>query len=87
MTALAAAAAPSFPWGTVGLVVLILLTVYVLACAVWPWTSCGRCEGGRKRSPSGKAWRNCRSCGGTGKKVRLGRRMWTYLSDTNAHSK
>jgi hypothetical protein len=36
---------------------------YVITCAVWPYRRCGRCEGtGKRRSPSGKAWRPCRRC-------------------------
>ena len=34
------------------------LAFYVAACAVWPYRSCARCSGtGKRRSPSGKAWR------------------------------
>lgn len=34
------------------------LAFYVTACAVWPYRSCARCSGtGKRRSPSGKAWR------------------------------
>lgn len=87
MSALAAAADPSLPWGHIALAGLLWGLVYFAACTWWPWTSCGRCEGGKKRSPTGKNWRHCRRCGGSGKKVRLGRRMWTYMSDTNKASK
>lgn len=51
------------------------------ACAIWPFTDCGKCEGaGQFRSPSGKAFRRCRRCKGSGARVRLGRRMWTWLA-------
>lgn len=45
--------------------------VYYLACQIWPYTTCGRCKGGKHHSPSGKAWRDCPRCGGSGKKRRL----------------
>ncbi|MFI5614728.1 hypothetical protein [Amycolatopsis sp. NPDC051903] len=55
------------------LVVLFLLWLvgYYLACQIWPYKACGRCQGGKHESPSGKAWRNCFRCGGSGKKRRL----------------
>lgn len=87
MNALAAAADPSLPWGRILIIVAIWAAGYFVACAVWPWTACGHCEGGKKRSPSGKAWRPCRRCKGTGRKVRLGRRIWTYAAATNKASK
>jgi hypothetical protein len=47
---------------------------YIIACAVWPYRRCGRCRGvGRLHSPSGRAWRPCRRCGGEGHTVRAGR--------------
>lgn len=53
---------------------------YVIACAIWPFGSCGKCGGGgRFLSPSGRAWRHCRRCKGSGARVRLGRRVWTWL--------
>ncbi len=54
---------------------------YVLACAVWPFVGHGHCDGtGKRRSPGGKAWRPCKGCGGTGRKVRAGRRLWSGAS-------
>lgn len=51
---------------------------YVIACAVWPYAACRKCDGrGRFRSPSGRAWRRCRRCKGSGERIRLGRRAWT----------
>lgn len=53
---------------------------YLVACLIWPFASCWRCGGdGKRRSPSGRAWRLCRRCGGTGARVRFGRRAWTKL--------
>lgn len=53
-----------------------LLAIYLLSCWVWPYTTCGVCKGSpRHMSPLGTAWRNCGSCGGSGRKVRLGRKL------------
>jgi hypothetical protein len=54
---------------------------YALHCWWWPFAACRKCKGGgRFRSGSGRSWRRCRKCGGTGERVRLGRRFWTWLS-------
>ena len=51
--------------------------VYLAACAWWPFKACRRCDGcGKRRSPSGKAWRPCPRCDGSGRRVRFGR--WLY---------
>lgn len=50
------------------------------ACQFWPFTSCLRCEGGRKFSPSRKNWRTCRKCKGSGRRLRLGRRVWNFVA-------
>jgi len=60
---------------------LLLGTGYVLACALWPFAACRRCKGtGKKRSPSGKAWRSCGRCEGSGRRVRLGRLLYEALN-------
>ena len=43
---------------------------YALACWLAPFGTCNRCHGHD---------RLCRACDGTGRRVRLGRRAWTYL--------
>lgn len=54
---------------------------YVIACAIWPFAACRKCDGrGRFMSPSGRAWRHCRRCKGSGSRVRFGRRVWTWLT-------
>jgi hypothetical protein len=59
---------------------VVALGCHLVACAVWPFTACRRCKGdGKRRSPSGRAWRLCRRCKGSGARVRLGRRAWTKL--------
>lgn len=53
---------------------------YVLACWIWPFAACRRCDGaGRFRSPTGRAWRNCKRCKGSGKRVRFGVRVAEWL--------
>lgn len=51
--------------------------VYFLACWWFPFAACFRCDGdGKFRSRSGKAWRYCRRCKGSGNRLRIGRRVW-----------
>jgi hypothetical protein len=47
-----------------------LAVPYALACWLAPFGACARCHG---RDPL------CPLCDGTGRRVRLGRRAWTYL--------
>lgn len=57
------------------------LAVYAFAAWVWPFTACRKCHGGGKlRSPSGRNWRRCKRCGGTGRRLRLGRKIVNHLS-------
>jgi hypothetical protein len=66
--------------GTLILIGLVAGVVYLAACAWWPFIACHRCDGtGKRRSPSGKAWRPCRRCDGSGKAVRLGRQVYETL--------
>jgi hypothetical protein len=52
------------------LAALALLAAYALACALVPFGACTRCHASDPL---------CRACDGTGRRVRLGRRAWTYL--------
>jgi hypothetical protein len=55
---------------------LVLTGLYLLACAIWPYANCARCDGsGKSRSPSRKKFRNCPRCKGTGRRKRIGRRL------------
>jgi hypothetical protein len=64
--------------------VLAWLAGYLgVACRWWPYTACRRCSGaGKLRSPSGRAWRACPRCKGTGARLRTGRRLLNRWSDT-----
>lgn len=57
--------------GRIVVVAVLLLGIYVVSGYVWPYTACSRCGGGKHASPSGKNWRNCGKCGGSGKKIRV----------------
>lgn len=53
---------------------------YAVACRIWPFASCRRCGGaGKFQSPSGRYWRHCGRCKGSGSRVRTGRRVWDGL--------
>jgi hypothetical protein len=57
---------------------------YAVACWVWPFRPCRRCGGvGKRRSPSGRAFRYCPRCKGTGARLRAGR--WLYNAITRLH--
>jgi hypothetical protein len=59
------------------------VAIYLVACWLWPYTSCRACKGnsGKRFSPSGKAWGDCRRCKGKGRRVRIGRKTWNYLTN------
>jgi hypothetical protein len=58
--------------GLLALVVagLAVAVPYALACWLVPFGACARCHAGDPL---------CRACDGTGRRVRFGRRLWTYL--------
>jgi DnaJ-class molecular chaperone len=54
---------------------------YFVACRIWPFTACRKCGGnGKRRSPSGRAFRRCPRCKGKGERLRTGRRVWNALA-------
>ena len=58
------------------LALLLILVGYGIVCAHWPLTACRWCKGkGKARSPSGKAWRRCVHCAGSGDWVRFGAKV------------
>jgi len=74
------AAASGPPLGALALLTILATGGYLVAVAVWPFTAHRRCNGtGKLRSPGGRAWRTCRGCGGTGRKLRSGRRVFESL--------
>jgi hypothetical protein len=59
-------------------IVLVVALVYAVSCAVRPFRDCWVCAGhGHHRSKRNrKLSRPCRWCRQTGKRLRLGRRVW-----------
>lgn len=57
---------------------LVLLLAYLVSCAIFPLRDCWCCKGhGYHRSDSDrKNSRPCRWCKRTGKRWRIGRRLW-----------
>jgi hypothetical protein len=54
---------------------------YAGHCWLRPFAACRKCDGdGRFRSKTGRSWRRCRRCKGSGERVRVGRRLWTWLA-------
>jgi hypothetical protein len=62
--------------GDLVVVALVLIAAWVVSLLLWPFARCGRCEGsGTSPGSSGKRWGDCRRCGGSGKRLRLGARL------------
>jgi hypothetical protein len=60
--------------------VLLAAAGYALACWVWPFGTCGACHGTAERV----TWLlsrtvPCGRCAGTGQRLRVGRRAYTFL--------
>jgi hypothetical protein len=67
-------------WAVVG--AIVWGAGYAVHCLWRPFAACRKCKGaGRFRSASGRSWRRCPRCKGSGERVRVGRRLWTWLSD------
>jgi len=67
-------------YGWLVLAALVWLAGYLAACWFWPFGHCRACHGtGRRRSPSGRAFRHCRRCDASGERLRIGRHLINYL--------
>jgi hypothetical protein len=63
-----------------GICAVVVLGYYVLACWWFPLANCWCCKGsGKHRSKSGKTFRRCRTCSGSGSWFRVGRRLWDWF--------
>jgi hypothetical protein len=61
--------------------VLGSLAVYVYRVWRYPFVPCARCNGGRKWAPGRSgAYRRCKSCGGSGEKLRPIRRLLGWIN-------
>lgn len=79
---IAASASTARPGWTVlvGLLAAALLA-YAASCAWWPFGKCGKCKGnGRLARSDGKVFRLCPRCGATGRRLRIGRRLWNAIN-------
>ncbi|MEV4493156.1 hypothetical protein AB0K04_23940 [Micromonospora coxensis] len=52
---------------------------YLILCVVSPWGRCYRCHGRRYHRTAIGTRRDCRRCDGTGRRVRIGRRIAEYI--------
>lgn len=89
--ATATATAAGWPWQTwlvlIGLG-LLWAAYYVVACWLWPFAKCSRCDGtGKRKSPSGKNWGPCRRCKGKAARIRTGRKIFNRLKITSEEAK
>lgn len=59
-------------------IVLVVVLVYAGSCIVWPFARCWCCSGRGFHSPKNnrRISRGCRWCDRTGKRLRIGRRLW-----------
>ncbi len=77
---MASAATPfHLPWwwpAVIIVAVLLATALYLLACWIWPFAACRKCDGlGRFHSWWGGSWRKCRRCKGSGERLRFGHRV------------
>lgn len=50
----------------------MLLAAWVTSSIIWPYTSCLGCDGNpRLRNTSGRSWRDCPACKGSGRRRRF----------------
>ena len=69
------------PLLTATVVILAIATVYGLSCWIYPMRDCWVCEGHGNHRPKGEKGRRsrisrrCRWCRGSGKRLRIGRRV------------
>ncbi len=60
---------------------MLWTAVYVGSCWLWPFTHCARCSGGKISRDDGRVFRLCRRCSGSGRRLRVGRRVWNWVAD------
>ena len=54
---------------------------YILISVLAPWRACRRCHGtGHTGHRGARRGQDCRPCDGTGRRVRLGRRLYEHLA-------
>lgn len=71
----------ALPWGWITLAGFVWLAGYAIACRWRPFAHCGCCKGsGRHYSKNGKTFRDCWWCNHTGRRLRVGRKVYNALS-------
>jgi len=75
-------AGPLDPVQLAGLAAVAFIGWRLLAIWLFPYSPCWHCRGSGKHR-SGKYWRPCRRCKGTGRRIRLGRRLWDWTRSTH----
>lgn len=70
-------AAVNWPRVTAFVIFLFWLAGYAVSCWWFPFARCWRCGGrGRIERKGGRVFRNCRWCKATGRRLRIGRRIY-----------
>lgn len=67
-------------------IIVLALAYYAVSCWVWPMRDCWCCKGHGHHRPDGdhkthrrgKVSRPCRWCKSSGKRWRIGRRVWNH---------
>ncbi|MEV1331103.1 hypothetical protein AB0J20_16175 [Micromonospora costi] len=63
-------------------------TYYVAECCWWQFGKCWCCKGrGRHHRKDGKVFRDCHWCRGSGRRLRVGRRVWNRFAKVRNASK
>ncbi|TQM38665.1 hypothetical protein [Pseudonocardia cypriaca] len=78
LTTVASVAADLSGSGIVVIVGLGMLVAWAVSLLLHPYTACGSCKGTPRSygSIATRSFRLCPSCSGTGRRLRLGARIW-----------
>lgn len=80
MTLLAATAThPLAGWLALAGAAFVCALIYAVSCWWFPFAHCS-CSGGKVMREDGKVFRVCRRCGGSGRRLRVGRRVWNHFA-------
>lgn len=63
-------------WAVAAIGAALLVLIWLADLAFHPWARCVAC-GGKRVNPgsTAKAWGECRTCGGSGRRLRFGARL------------
>lgn len=67
------------------LAIIVLAVGYYLSCRWWPYGPCLGCIGhqGRNRGSNSRRFGTCKRCKGSGKRIRIGARIWKTIKEGN----